>query len=194
MHKISWGNKLVLKNLANFITFTRVIFAPILAIYFFSSFNEGNNIILVLIFVLASVTDFLDGFVARRLNQVSLLGKFLDPVADKVLVITALLLILYNDTRLLIFIPVFLIIFRELMVSALREWSAILNSMNSLNVNFLGKLKTTVQLVSIAFLLYKGTLLDFDVYAIGILGIYIAAFLSVISMVKYLVNFFNEIR
>ncbi len=184
----------MLKNLANFITFTRVIFAPILAIYFFSSFNEGNNIILVLIFVLASVTDFLDGFVARRLNQVSLLGKFLDPVADKVLVITALLLILYNDTRLLIFIPVFLIIFRELMVSALREWSAILNSMNSLNVNFLGKLKTTVQLVSIAFLLYKGTLLDFDVYAIGILGIYIAAFLSVISMVKYLVNFFNEIR
>ena len=80
------------------------------------------------------------------------------------------------------------------MVSALREWSAILNSTNSLNVNFLGKLKTTVQLVSITFLLYKGTLLDFDVYQIGILGIYIAAFLSVISMVKYLVNFCKEIR
>ena len=81
----------MLKNLANFITFTRVIFAPILAIYFFSSFNEGNNIILVLIFVLASVTDFLDGFVARRLNQVSLLGKFLDPVADKVSILIVII-------------------------------------------------------------------------------------------------------
>ncbi len=180
-------------NYANFLSSLRIIFTPVLVIIFFLS-DQSPRIILISIFTFACLTDYLDGYVARRMNQVSTLGKFLDPVADKLLVITTLLLVLFEHNSLIIFIPICIIIIREVLVSALREWVAISNLKNtfskgkSVDVNYIGKTKTFIQMFSIGFLLFNGSVFTIDAYMIGFYGIYLAAFLSLISMIKYFGN------
>ncbi len=180
-------------NYANFLSGIRIIFVPVLVIIFFLS-DQSPRMILVAIFTCACLTDYLDGYVARKMNQVSILGKFLDPVADKLLVITTLLLVLFDHNNLIIFIPICIIIIREVLVSALREWVAISNLKNSfskgksVDVNYIGKIKTFIQMFSIGFLLFNGSVFTIDAYMIGLYGIYLAAFLSLISMIKYLGN------
>ena len=126
-------------------------------IFFIS--DQSPRIFLVLVFAIACLTDYLDGYIARKMNQVSQLGKFLDPVADKLLVITSLLLVLFDYNNLIIFIPICIIVIREVLVSALREWAAISNLKStfskgkSLDVNSIGKIKTFIQMLSIGFLL-----------------------------------------
>ena len=139
-------------------------------------------------FFLAAITDYLDGYLARKMNEVSKLGKFLDPVADKLLVITTLLLLLVDNNSLIIFIPICIIILREMIISSLREWVVLENSKKPLNVNIYGKLKTMFQMFSIGFLLFNGTIFTIDTYVIGLYGIYIAAFLSLVSMIIYFKN------
>ena len=172
---------------ANYITFLRITCLPLIVAVFFIS-NENSRWLLSCIFFTAAITDFLDGFFARRFNQITSLGKFLDPVADKLLVIISLLLVLIENNNLLFFIPVSIIILREVLISALREWMAIQNYSKILVVNTFGKVKTFFQLIAIGFLLFNGTIFTINTYAIGLYGIYIAAFLSLVSMIIYIQN------
>lgn len=172
---------------ANLITSLRIFLIPVMVLVFFH-YEESPRYYLTFIFLVASVTDYLDGYVARNWNQISKLGKFLDPVADKLLVVTSLLLILYYYNNILIFIPVCIIILREVLISALREWVAREDFKNPLEVNNFGKLKTLFQMVSIGFLLFNGSIFTISTYEIGLYGIYLAAFLSLISMIVYLGN------
>jgi len=106
---------------ANFITSFRIILIPAMVLFFFFN-TEGSRYIVTVIFIIAAITDYFDGYVARKYNQVTNFGKFIDPVADKILVVSSLLLILYGYNKLEIFIPVCIIILREVVISSLREW------------------------------------------------------------------------
>ena len=151
------------------------------------------NQIATVMFVLFAATDWLDGYLARKLNQTSSFGAFLDPVADKFLV-CASLLVLVHLNRAGVFVAL-IIIGREIAISALREWMAQIGASKSVAVHMLGKVKTTVQMVAIPFLLYDGRL--FGVIDTGVWGtwlIWIAAVLTVWSMVYYLQKALPEIR
>ena len=172
---------------ANQITILRIFLIPVMVLVFFLN-QENPRYYLTSIFFIAAITDYLDGYLARKLKQVSKLGKFLDPVADKLLVISSLLLLLVDNNNVIIFIPICIIVLREVLISALREWVARENFKKPLDVNNFGKLKTLFQMLSIGFLLFNGTVFTISTYMIGLYGIYIAAFLSLISMIIYLGN------
>ena len=172
---------------ANLITYLRIILIPLMVIIFFLDF-EYVNYYVTLIFSIAAITDYLDGNVARKMNQVTKFGKFLDPVADKLLVVTSLLLILFDNNNLIFFIPICIIVLREVLISALREWAALENIKDQAQVNNVGKIKTSFQMISIGFLLFGEPIFKIDLNVIGLYGIYIAAFLSLISMIIYLRN------
>jgi len=143
-------------------------------------------------FVVFAATDWLDGFLARKLNQTSSFGAFLDPVADKFLV-CASLLVLVHLGRADVFVAL-IIIGREIAISALREWMAQIGASKSVAVHMIGKLKTTAQMVAIPFLLYDGPLLGVDTGVCGAWLIWVAAVLTVWSMVYYLQEALPEIR
>ena len=137
-----------------------------------------------LLFIAAAITDWLDGYLARYLNQMSAFGAFLDPVADKLMVSAALIVLLklgYVDE-----IVAFIIIGREIAISALREWMAQLGSSKSIAVSMLGKVKTTFQMMAIVLLLYHESVLGMPIEKLGTLLIYIAALLTLWSMGYYL--------
>ena len=137
-----------------------------------------------LIFALAAITDWLDGYLARTLNQTSAFGAFLDPVADKLMVAAALIMLVhlaYVDA-----VIAFIIIGREIAISALREWMAQLGNSKSTAVSMLGKVKTTFQMVAILLLLYHEPVLVFSAHEVGTVLVYIAALLTLGSMIYYL--------
>ena len=176
-------------NLPIALTWLRVAAIPLLVIVFYlpndwlTSFDK--NIIAVIIFISAAITDWLDGFLARRLKQESAFGQFLDPVADK-LIVAAALLVLLNMDRVQVWVAL-VIIGREITISALREWMALLGAGKSVAVHMVGKLKTTAQLVAIPFLLIHDTLFGWlDCARIGTWLIWVAAFLTLWSMFYYL--------
>ncbi len=175
-------------NAPNIISFFRILLVPCLVgVYFipgqFLSLPE-KDLLATLIFILAGVSDWLDGFIARQFNQTSKFGAFIDPVADKFIVITALLILIELD-RINSLIGI-IIVGREFMVSALREWMATLGKSNSVAVAFVGKLKTTFQMIAIPCLLYFQDFLMIPIFLIGTWLINIAALLTVLSMVFYL--------
>ena len=137
-----------------------------------------------LIFVFAAITDWLDGYLARKLNQSSAFGAFLDPVADKLMVAAALIM-LVGLQQVDDFIAV-IIIGREIAISALREWMAQLGNSKSVAVSMLGKIKPTFQMIASPFLLYQEPLLGLPIYQLGTVMIYLAALLTLWSMVYYL--------
>lgn len=175
-------------------TWTRIVAIPLIVGVFYAPFTpETRNLIAALMFIVFAATDWLDGFLARRLNQTSSFGAFLDPVADKFLV-CASLLVLVHLQRADVFVAL-IIIGREIAISALREWMAQIGASKSVAVHMLGKLKTTVQMVAIPFMLYDGVL--FGVVNTRLWGqilIWIAAVLTVWSMVYYLQKAIPEIR
>ncbi len=143
-----------------------------------------KHLVSTLIFALAAVTDWMDGYLARTLNQTSAFGAFLDPVADKLMVAAALVMLVnlaYVDA-----IIAFIIIGREIAISALREWMAQLGNNKSIAVSMLGKVKTTFQMIAILLLLYHEPVLTFSVHEAGTLLVYIAALLTLGSMIYYL--------
>jgi CDP-diacylglycerol--glycerol-3-phosphate 3-phosphatidyltransferase len=168
------------------LTWTRIVAIPLIVVLFYLPLShETQNLWATVLFVLFALTDWLDGFLARRLNQTSAFGAFLDPVADKFLV-CASLLVLVHLGRTDVFVAL-IIIGREIAISALREWMAQLGAARSVAVHMLGKLKTTMQMVAIPFLLYDGLL--FGLIDTGLWGqvlIWVAAVLTVWSMVYYL--------
>ncbi len=181
----------MLFNAPNLITMSRIILIPlIIGIYYVPGewlSMETKNIAATAVFILAAVTDWLDGYVARRLNQMSAFGAFLDPVADKLIVVGALVVLLSLEPPRVDPFVALIIIGREIAVSALREWMAKLGQAKSVAVAFVGKLKTVSQMVAIPLLLYHDSLLDLvDCQWLGTLLINIAAVLTVISMLYYL--------
>jgi len=152
-----------------------------------------KNLVATVMFVVFAATDWLDGYLARKLNQVSAFGAFLDPVADKFLV-CACVLVLVHLGRADVFVAL-IIIGREIAISALREWMAQIGASKSVAVHMIGKLKTTAQMVAIPFLLYDGVLFGYiDTHVWGVWLIWIAAVMTVWSMVYYLQKALPEIR
>jgi cardiolipin synthase (CMP-forming) len=145
------------------------------------------------LFVIFAATDWADGYLARRLNQTSAFGAFLDPVADKILVCASMLVLVHLD-RADVFVAL-IIIGREIAISSLREWMAIIGATKSVAVHMIGKIKTSVQMVAIPFLLFDGTLFGLiDTHLWGSWLIWLSAVLTVWSMVYYLRKALPEIR
>jgi cardiolipin synthase len=176
------------------LTWARIVAIPlILGVFFLPFSSEHRNWIATGLFVVFALTDWLDGYLARKLNQTSSFGAFLDPVADKFLV-CASLLILVHLNRADVFVAL-IIIGREIAISALREWMAQLGATRSVAVHMLGKLKTTVQMVAIPFLLFDGVVFGLiDTRVWGHWLIWMAAVLTVWSMIYYLQKAMPEIR
>ena len=175
-------------------TLARIAAIPLIVGLFYLPIETAErNLWATVMFVVFALTDWLDGYLARKLNQSSAFGAFLDPVADKFLV-CASLLILVHLGRADVLVAL-IIIGREIAISALREWMAQIGASRSVAVHVLGKLKTTVQMVAIPFLLYNGTLLGvIDTRAWGAVLIVVAAILTVWSMVYYMQKALPEIR
>ncbi len=175
-------------------TWTRIIAIPlIVGVFYLNILAVERNLIAAVMFVVFAATDWLDGYLARKLNQTSSFGAFLDPVADKFLV-CASLLVLVHLQRADVFVAL-IIIGREIAISALREWMALIGATKSVAVHMLGKAKTTVQMTAIPFLLYDGNLFGvIDTHLWGTWLIWISAVLTVWSMVYYLQKAIPEIR
>ena len=184
-------------TLPNIITLSRIGLIPVFVGLFYLQPNylEGEplawiNNSLVAIYVLISSTDFLDGLLARKLNQISDLGAFLDPVADKLMVCAALILLTDYYHTWLITIPSIIIISREILVSALREWMSEIGKRANISVSWIGKSKTFMQMISILFLLFQQSLFIFstkDIYTIGLVLLFSATILTLWSGFNYLV-------
>jgi CDP-diacylglycerol--glycerol-3-phosphate 3-phosphatidyltransferase/cardiolipin synthase len=175
-------------NLPIALTWLRVAAIPLLVGIFYLpndwlSITEKNTFATVL-FVFAAITDWLDGFLARRMKQESAFGEFLDPVADK-LIVAAALLVLLNLDRVQAWVAL-VIIGREITISALREWMAQVGASRSVAVHMVGKLKTTAQLIAIPFLLFNDPLFGIQSAQLGTWLIWVAAFLTLWSMFYYL--------
>jgi cardiolipin synthase len=175
-------------NWPNILTWFRILMIPVVVgVYYLPAgwlSPHEQNLVACVVFTAAAITDILDGYLARRLNQMSAFGAFLDPVADK-LMVAAALIVLVQFHRIDAVIAV-IIIGREIAISALREWMAKVGDAKSVAVNLLGKIKTIAQMVAIPMLLYHDRIPLFDPHVVGTWLIYLAAVLTLISMVHYM--------
>ena len=184
-------------TLPNLITLSRICLIPIFVGLFYLQPNylDGEplswiNNSIIAIYIIISATDFIDGFLARRLNQETALGAFLDPVADKLMVCTALILLIDYYHTWFITIPSIIIISREILVSALREWMSEVGKRANGAVSWIGKSKTFVQMIAILFLLIHQPLFIFSYNEINIMGrvlLFAATILTLWSGIKYLI-------
>jgi CDP-diacylglycerol--glycerol-3-phosphate 3-phosphatidyltransferase/cardiolipin synthase len=175
-------------NLPNLLTWLRIVLIPLFVgiFYFEKSWVSGpnQNLVATIIFTAAAVTDWLDGWLARKLDQTSAFGAFLDPVADKLMVVAALIILVQLER--VDAIIALIIIGREITISALREWMANIGAAKSVAVSFLGKIKTASQMLAIPLLLYHDPLGAFDPQQVGTWLIVLAAVLTLASMAYYL--------
>jgi CDP-diacylglycerol--glycerol-3-phosphate 3-phosphatidyltransferase len=172
-------------NIPNLLTFARILLIPLVLVIFYLPLEHSGPIAAIL-FAIAGITDWLDGYLARRLNQMSRFGAFLDPVADKLMVAAALLLIVDKFGGEWITLAAVIIIGREITISALREWMAEVGNRKKVAVSYLGKLKTTAQMFALFFLLYQEPLLGLPTLTIGFVLLAISAVLTLWSMFNYL--------
>jgi len=172
-------------NLPNILSLLRIALIPVLMVIFFLPYASAP-VWATIVFSIAAITDWLDGYIARKWQQTSPFGAFIDPVADKLIVTVALLLILYKTPTWYILIPVIIIVGREIAISALREWMAELGQRNAIKVSNLAKLKTSFQMVSIGCLIFYNSLYGLPIFKIGIALLYVAAGLTLMSMVNYM--------
>jgi cardiolipin synthase len=181
-------------TLPTLFTWARIVAIPlIVGVFYLDLAQETKNLFATVLFVLMALTDWLDGYLARKLNQTSAFGAFLDPVADKILVCAALLVLL--ELGRVNALVALVIIGRELAISALREWMAQIGASGSVAVHMVGKLKTTVQMIAIPFLLFDGTLFGLlHTRFWGTWMMYVAVVLTIWSMVYYLKKALPEIR
>ena len=182
-------------NIPTLFTWARIVAIPlIVGVFYVQGMDMATrNLVATVMFVVLAATDWADGYLARKLNQTSAFGAFLDPVADKFLVCASLLVLVQMD-RADVFVAL-IIIGREIAISSLREWMAIIGATKSVAVHMVGKLKTTVQMVAIPFLLYDGVLFGLvDTAAWGHWLIWISAVLTVWSMVYYLQKALPDIK
>ena len=180
-------------NIPNSLTVLRIILIPIFVLVFYLPF-KWHALAACLVFSLAALTDLLDGYLARRLNQISQLGAFLDPVADKLMVAVALVLLVQRDPRIMLVLPAVVIIGREITVSALREWMAELGARSRVAVSIFGKVKTIAQMVALILMLLRDPLFGLPVYELGIGLLYLAAILTLASLCQYLTSAWPKLR
>jgi CDP-diacylglycerol--glycerol-3-phosphate 3-phosphatidyltransferase len=172
-------------NIPNTLTLLRIALIPLFVALFWLPF-EWTNLAAAGVFLLAAITDWLDGYLARRLGQTSRLGAFLDPVADKLIVCVALVLLLQRDPTIALAVPVLVIVGREITVSALREWMAELGARNQVSVSGLGKLKTITQMVALVLMIARDSVWGLPLYVLGFTALYASAALTLWSMMVYL--------
>ncbi len=167
------------------LTIARIFAIPLLVIVYYLPFAH-STIVAALIFIAAAITDWLDGYLARRMNLTSNFGAFLDPVADKLIVATALIVLLQARPSLWVLAPVAIIIGREITISALREWMAELGARASVAVRGIGKVKTATQMTAISMMLWKESSFGLPVYEIGFMLLLVASALTIWSMFLYI--------
>lgn len=172
-------------SLPNIITIVRIFFIPVFVLTYLSQW-EYRYIATSVFFGLAAFTDWLDGYLARRLDQTTPFGAFLDPVADKLIVVTALILLVAHHANIWLTMPALIIVGREIVISALREWMAEMNHSVAVAVSMLGKIKTTLQMIAIAVLLANPPDLTSHWILIGYVLVYVASFMTLWSMSVYL--------
>ena len=172
-------------NIPNSLTLLRIVLIPVLVAVFFAPL-EWSRQASSMIFLVAAVTDWFDGYLARKLDQSTPFGAFLDPVADKLMVAAALVLLVSADPRIEVTISAIIIVGREITISSLREWMAELGARATVAVSMLGKLKTTAQMTAITVLLWRDPIVGLPLYEIGLVLLYIAAAMTLWSMVVYL--------
>ena len=189
----------MINTLPNILTFIRIAVIPFLVLVFYLPVPWGH-LAAAIIFTCAAITDWLDGYLARSLKQSTKLGAFLDPVADKLMVSIALVLIVgepqfqtlvlpdvtYSIPMAMITVPAAIIVSREIVVSALREWMAEIGKRTSVAVSHVGKVKTTVQMIALIILLYCDLTTNAAIIVIGYVLLYVSAALTLWSMVIYL--------
>ena len=176
-------------NLPNILTWLRILAIPLVMVLFLIGARNPHSPadpLAGLLFAAAAVTDSLDGYLARRLGQTTKLGSFLDPVADKLIVAVALVLIVSRDPRPLMILTAVVIIGREIAISALREWMAGIGQRTAVAVSTIGKVKTILQMTGVTMLLYRNDLLGLPIYLLGQWLTVVAAGLTLISMALYL--------
>ncbi|MBV8496401.1 MAG: CDP-diacylglycerol--glycerol-3-phosphate 3-phosphatidyltransferase [Gammaproteobacteria bacterium] len=175
----------MLWNVPNTLTWTRIATIPLIVVLFYAPYPWADPAA-GLLFAAAGVTDSLDGYLARRLGQTSRLGAFLDPVADKLIVAVALVLLVSKDPRWFIVLTAAVIIGREITISALREWMAEIGARRKVAVSQLGKYKTVLQIVGLAMMLFRWQLWGLPTYELGVALTVVAAGATLISMLAYL--------
>jgi len=177
-------------NIPNILTWIRIAAIPLVVWCFFSDIRyEGDNFarpLAGILFGLAAITDLFDGYLARKLEQTSKFGEFLDPVADKLMVATCLVLLVHTDERITVALMAAVIIGREITVSALREWMAGLGARSKVKVGISGKIKTALQMFGIAFMVYEQHLFGIDIYFLGYYLLMVASVMTLWSMVTYM--------
>jgi CDP-diacylglycerol---glycerol-3-phosphate 3-phosphatidyltransferase len=177
----------------NILTWIRIAAIPLVIVAFYAPYHWADLAACV-VFAAAGITDTLDGYLARKLGQITRLGAFLDPVADKLIVATALVLLVSVDPRLLVVLMAIIIIGREIAISALREWMAQLGQRRKVAVSLLGKYKTIFQVVGLSMMFYRSPLWGLDIYKIGVGLTVLAAVLTLVSMVSYLRAAWPDLR
>ena len=178
--------QIIIQHIMNFPTILTSVRIGLIPIFVGVFYLPEANLIAALVFAFAALTDWLDGYLARRWNQTSALGAFLDPVADKLMVAVALVFLVEAHPSPWLAIPAAIIIGREITISALREWMAGIGQRAKVAVSVIGKVKTTAQMLALLMLLYEEPFLDQPVYEIGVVLLYIAAVLTLWSMMVYL--------
>jgi len=178
-------------NLPNILTLGRILLIPVFVLVYILPGGHilpgnGSYVLASSLFGLAAFTDWLDGYLARRLDQTTPFGAFLDPVADKLIVVAALVVLVANHANIWLTLPGLVIVGREIVISALREWMAEMNRRSSVAVAWFGRVKTTFQMVAIVVLLANPPILDLLWVRIGYALLYLAAIMTLISMVLYL--------
>ena len=181
--------------IANVLTFARIIMIPLVALLFYLPYSWSSPAAAI-VFILAAITDSLDGYLARRLGQISALGAFLDPVADKLMVATALILLVSHDPptlkfihfnpQILITLTAAVIVGREITISALREWMAEVGARRKVAVSSLGKLKTIFQMTGLSMMLFRSDVWFIPAFELGVYCLVAAAALTLWSMGIYL--------
>lgn len=167
------------------LTLFRIALIPVLMVVFYLPI-PGARTLSALIFVIAAFSDWLDGYLARRLDLTSRFGAFLDPVADKLIVAVALIILLQENPSILLMVSTVIIIGREITISALREWMAEIGKRTHVAVSYIGKVKTAAQMLAIILMLYKNEIAGFSAYTYGLYILYLSAALTLWSMMQYL--------
>ncbi len=172
-------------TLPTILTLGRIALVPVLVVLFYLPFDWARPAAAVA-FALGGLTDWLDGYLARRLDQHSPFGAFLDPVADKIMVAVVLVMLVEDNPHMWLALPAMVIIGREIVISALREWMAEIGQRAHVAVSVFGKLKTIAQITALLLMLYHEPLLGLPTYLIGFVLLYVAALLTMYSMIEYL--------
>ncbi len=179
------------QNLPTWLTLLRIALLPVIVVVFYLDTPWARPLSCFL-FILAGITDWLDGYLARLWKVESRFGAFLDPVADKLMVACVLILIVEFDNSPWLTIPAIVIIGREITISALREWMAEMGQRGKVAVGWIGKVKTTAQITSLSMLLYLHDLFGLPIYKMGMIALYIATVLTIWSMVGYMKAAFSD--